>query len=888
MNPRENELEGILKKTTDQIQRKGLTPAELQESRQKVWSQLSGESHNTAIFRNCQDFEALIPDYLDWKQNSALPSGASDIPASSQFLLMEDHLQECVACRKKYAHAQKGEEIIPLTGRAEKNLVKFPPLSSFWKPVLALAATFFLVAGIWQWPLINQYFRLDSTHLATIRNVEGGLFDVKGESVTPIAVASAISSGQLLRTAKDSRAQVELADGSVVEMAPRSELSVMKKWDGLDIELVRGQILVQAAKQHGHLYVDAEDCKVSVVGTVFAVNHGLKGSRVSVLEGKVRVQNGSQDQFLTPGGQLSTDASLGRTPIAEEVAWSRNAVQYLAFLEELKAVREQAEQAGLLPGLRYHSALLEMAPPNTSAYIAIPNFSRALNFSYQLLEQRVQENEVLKGWWNEKFKSAEETAQLKEALNKIQTYGEFLGDEIVICVGSQPLLLAEVKRPEDLRSHLRQDIPSWTEKAKNGGGVQLVEDLQTLSQLPASSREKELVIFLPGPFLAVSPHPQTLIETAGYMARQQTNPFVSGSFYARLQQSYKEGADWLIAIDLEKPMMAATNPTGQAPSVEAKQHLQVAGLDNMKHLILEHKEFQGHTDNRAALTFKGPRHGLAAWLAAPAPMGTLSYVSPNANFVTGFVVKNPAQLLDEILSQTQSLHQGGKGLDEIQQETGLNVRDDLVAPLGGEVALAMDGPMLPTPSWKVILEVNDPARLQQSLQTLFNLINQKATSKGEPGIQWQPQNINGKPGFILTRPQSADIFLQFHEGYLIIAPSQALIAQAIQFRESGNTLTQSAAFKALLPRDGHQDFSGMVYQNLGPIVKPLAEWAGNLSDKANPLIESLTKDTKPGIIYLYGEEERILMGSTSPLTSLGLNLGSLLKMQNQGRNFMKF
>jgi hypothetical protein len=38
----------------------------------------------------------------------------------------------------------------------------------------------------------------------------------------------------------------------------------------------------------------------------------------------------------------------------------------------------------------------------------------------------------------------------------------------------------------------------------------------------------------------------------------------------------------------------------------------------------------------------------------------------------------------------------------------LNLRNDIAAPLGGEYAFAIDGPILPVPSWKLVFQVNDP------------------------------------------------------------------------------------------------------------------------------------------------------------------------------------
>lgn len=885
MNPKENELEKILEQTSDKIRADALSSEIVEDSARKVWQKISRTAEPVTVFRNCRDFEILFSAYLEHKKLSPEISSTQEDPQTSRFLLLEDHLKECVPCRKKLEEVQRGPGEARSIARKESKpgLLQAFPLR--WKPVLAMAATLLLVAGLWKWPLIHQYITMDGSHLATIRSIDGSLYLVNENTVTPMPASAALASGQRVRTAKDSQARIELADGSVVEMASRSEFCVKKNWDGLGIMLDRGQIIVQAAKQHGHMVVTTEDCQVSVIGTVFSVNHGLKGSRVSVMEGKVQVKHGRQSDLVTPGGQVVTNPNMENTPISEEVSWSRNATQYLAFLQELKAVRDHVERAGLLPGLRYQSALLELAPTGTAAYIAIPNFSRALNESFQMLQQRIQENELLRSWWEEKFQRQGNPEQLKEVLAKIQTFGEYLGDEIVICLSDQPVFLAEVKRPEDLRGQLKKELETLTSKLEKTPPIQIVESADALQQMESTGSKDGITLYLPGPYLVISPNLQALHQVAGFIDKTRSNPFVTSAFHARLQQAYHDGADWLLGVDLESGFSPAKrHPADRDAAVELNKHLSVAGLDNLKCLVLEHKNFQGHTNSRAAFTFSGARHGLAAWLSAPASMGTLGFISPNANFVTGFLVKNPAQLLDEVLQWTRSLHDiGDKDLEALQRELGLNIREDLIAPLGGEFALAMDGPMLPTPSWKVILEVNDPARLQQGLQNLITAINGEMAKSGKPSIRLVAESIEGRPGFQLISPQGIEIHLLFSEGYLILAPSQALIVQALQSHESGNNLPQSAAFKALLPRDRQQFFSGLVYQNLGPVIKPLAEWAGNLTDKSQPLVEALTKDTTPSIIYFYGEEDSILMGSTTPLSSLGLNLGSLLRLPNMGR-----
>lgn len=128
---------------------------------------------------------------------------------------------------------------------------------------------------------------------------------------------------------------LRLADGSRVEMRARSELSLERVADGVRIRLNHGGIIVNAAKQRdGHLYVQTKDFVVSVVGTVFMVNAEEAGSRVAVLEGEVRVQQGDIDQKLRPGEEVTTDPSTPAPTLPEDIAWSRNAPTHLALLEQ--------------------------------------------------------------------------------------------------------------------------------------------------------------------------------------------------------------------------------------------------------------------------------------------------------------------------------------------------------------------------------------------------------------------------------------------------------------------------------------------------------------------------------------------------------------------------
>jgi uncharacterized protein (TIGR03435 family) len=124
-----------------------------------------------------------------------------------------------------------------------------------------------------------------------------------------------------------------LRDGSRVEIRPMSQLSLKGAVDGIRIDLIKGSIIVNAAKQpRGHLYVQTKDMTVAVVGTVFVVQAEESGSRVAVVEGRVQVRQGGTEKQLAAGEGVTTSGSIELSSLREEVSWSRHAQEHLALL----------------------------------------------------------------------------------------------------------------------------------------------------------------------------------------------------------------------------------------------------------------------------------------------------------------------------------------------------------------------------------------------------------------------------------------------------------------------------------------------------------------------------------------------------------------------------
>ena len=209
------------------------------------------------------------------------------------------------------------------------------PRSAWLRPALACAAAVTLVVAVVSRPGVRELVVDDAPAIAHVEpdTTEGGVYVVpSGERLRP---GAPIRIGDVLRTNGGTGAVVRLDDGSRIEMRSKSELSLEHAADGVRIRLNQGDIIVDAAKQRaGHLYVQTKDLTVSVVGTVFLVNAEDAGSRVAVIEGEVRVQQGTSEKKLLPGEQMATSPAMKAAPVKDAIAWSRSAGPLLVLLQQ--------------------------------------------------------------------------------------------------------------------------------------------------------------------------------------------------------------------------------------------------------------------------------------------------------------------------------------------------------------------------------------------------------------------------------------------------------------------------------------------------------------------------------------------------------------------------
>jgi hypothetical protein len=793
MTPETNFNEPALEQAMAEIRDDAVDPAVVEAAAARVWARLAQAAQAGPVehIRSCGDFQALIPEYRAGRLTDA------------RAMLIKDHLHECVACRRVYE------------GRVTEIPVARQPRQVNYTVRWAAAAVVVAAAGLSVWMVKDQFG--GHSGRAIVQTVNGSLFELTSAGIVPLSQGQNLPDGVEIRTAKDSAAVVQLRDGSMLELKERSGFSTSQTASDLTIRLDAGSIIVQAAKRSsGHLYVDTADYRVAVTGTIFGVSAGVKGSRVSVVQGEVHVSQNSQDKILHPGEQAVSSADLAPESVKDDISWSRDRERYYSLLQQLAAVRSGIDKLEL-PDLRYSSKILSHLPADTVFYASVPNLSQYLGNAESVVRQKMTENPELR-------KLAGDASQLSMIVDKLRAASEYLGDEIVMAVVAAPnanpqapVFLAEVKR-EGFDAFLKkQGLPVTLET--RGGITAFGPDAAAVKQVAAG------------------------LDGTAF----QTSPF-----YARIAESYRRGAGLLLCADLSR--LSRGEPAG-------------AMLEGARYLIAEQREVDHKMEARASLAFDQARGGVAAWLAAPAPMGSLDYVSPDATLVASFVANNPSGIVDA-LSGVVNRKTSELGV------TGTELQQQLASALGGEFTFAIDGPLMPVPSWKLVAEVYDPAKVQAALQKGVDALNQSSGKTGAEAWRTSQETVDGRVYYAITGSGGPlmEAHYTFADGYFIGGPSRALVARSLQVKTSGASVTHAAKFVSLLPRDHYANFSAVFYENLGTTLAPIAGLMGAFAN-GNPQQQKMLQglgNVKPTLIAAYGDPNALTIASGDNVLGAGL------------------
>lgn len=826
-----------------------------------------------------EEYVDAIPDYLANRLSPALT------------VLFEAEARESMALRRALNNAKKAAS--QSERNESKTLKKTRRLGWLYSAAAALVVSFSFILVSPKFPSFNQ------SQLVQVEDVSGKLYQVKNGHLQALSAGDWVDGAEVLRTASETTAMLVLDDGSRIEVGPRAELQFMRRGQGNRIDVERGKIIVAASPQgSGTLDVMTEEFVVSVTGTIFEVGHGANGSRVSVIEGEVQVQQRGNSTSVVPGEQFAT-RTMGKTllGIENDIAWSRNAGEYIAMLQEVAALQLDIENA-LQTEVRYSKRLLNLVPENTVFYGAVPNAPEKIAEVYTVVRERIKQSEVM----SRKFESLElddEFAQLDKVTNWLAEMGDALGDETVAALklvnqpsGQSviPVILSEVNA-EAFRANFESRLASWRQellKSKESEDSSKIDKPSPEFNIviiddPSQALPNQLSIWLNGDLLIASVGAETFQEIEKAIEGKGSK-FMDSGLYTQLVKYYDKGAKFIAGVDLQT--MLNSQEINVEVDAETESALGLTGLANAQFLMVHHGQDSSDSNFSAELIFEGERAGIMSWLAEPAPMGSLDFFSINTAFVSAFIAKSPELIFQEIKQVS------GESWDSVSSESALvaEISEDLAASFGGEVAFGLDGPALPTPSWKIVLEVNDQALLQETITRIIDTANAQ-DSDTERHIEIVPVEMAGHNAYqvqlsvkpnIKNAKNTIDVSINYAyiDGYLIAAPNAAFLERAINQYQSGIGLLSSRAFQSLLAQGGDFDVSALAYSRIEQLMSDLMKNLpkGLSQEQYSDFREIRRENREPSIFTVTGHPESVRLvhsGSFLPDISSIMSMKSL-------------
>ena len=458
-------------------------------------------------------------------------------------------------------------------------------------------------------------------------------------------------------------------------------------------------------------------------------------------------------------------------------------------------------------------------------------------------------------------------------MTQLTSISQYLGNEIVLAVPStgphqygKPVFLAELSQP-GLADYLQQNVPA-------SAGLRIVNSAAGATARPTG----QLFVDLENNVVVASPD---------LTALQAVEATVTAGTPQRICSDAVLRPDFSVVHRRRRLFAGGGHGTNQS-QIRNYCHRAIGRTQQCSISCSGAARRPGGTETRASLSFAGDRQGIASWLGSPGPIGSVGFVSPDANFAVAFVMKSPLTVATELVSfASQGNPQFLAQLNGFQSQAGVSLIDDIAAPLGSDATFAMDGPLVPIPTWKLAVEVNDSDRLQKTLATLVSRYNQTPPTKtGQLLLATDQVGSRTFYSVSIEKMPGLAAYYTFVDGYLLASNSEATLTQAIQNRQAGYTLVSSPNFRKQLPSDNFANFSAILYNNLSSTLGTVAsglKGSSALSAPQQQAMAALAASSVPGLICVYGEPDRIVAATRGSF--VGFNLGTLAGIQ-QGKPLM--
>lgn len=526
------------------------------------------------------------------------------------------------------------------------------------------------------------------------------------------------------------------------------------------------------------------------------------------------------------------------------------------LMTELGRIIKRFQNDIQYPTPRNESRLLALEPDSTVGYAAFPNYGDVAHQALDIFHEELKSSAALRDWYQRRAGAT--GPKVEAGIAEFYEFSQFIGPEVALSVSADlkhpnVAFAAEIRKP-GLRAFIEQIRRAFPPDHKSN--LILLDPQEFAAKKDSDFGKDDNPVLIRPDFLVGASDVATLRAFNARLDRR-AHEFASTPFGTRIEDAYHQGTGvtTLAAADLLDILK-------QSPQLSAndRSHLEQSGFSDVKYFVADQRKLDGQALGEWELSFTSPRHGPAAWLAAPRQPGSLDFVSPQSAIAFTLMLVDPSKIFDDVhtLNPDASVF---ATLPQFEKAMNLSFKDDLLGQLTGELTIEVDSVSNTKPAGRLILGVKDAARLQNTLATVLVTSPMAVT----------PSKDGGFDSYTLVPPGNSnlEVAYAFIDNYLVIALGHAQLLDAVRLHKSGGSLGRSKEFLATLPKGHPSGISGLFFEN--PATAAGISLAQMGPDLAGAFSKLGLQRSEPVVACLYGEPTAIRsVGSSVGLSGAAL------------------